>query len=47
MEGSRWLELLPEPQELTYSGSIDAGDAFTSSIDARQNAGCPVALVHQ
>ena len=45
MESSLWLELLPEPQELIYSGSSDAGDALSSSIDARQNAGCPIALV--
>ena len=41
------LELLPELQELTYSGSgdRDAGDAFTSFVDTRQNAGHPVTLV--
>ena len=39
------LELLPELQELTYSGSGDTGDAFTSFINARQNAGHPVTLV--
>ena len=39
------LELLPELQELTYSGSRDTDDAFTSFIDARQNAGRPVTLV--
>jgi hypothetical protein len=41
------MELLPELQELTYSGSGDAGDApaFTSFINARQNAGRPVTLV--
>ena len=38
-------ELLPELQELTYSGGSNAGDAFTSFIDARQNAGHPVSLV--
>jgi hypothetical protein len=41
------LELLPELQELTYSGSADTGDGFTSFIDARQNAGRPVTLVRQ
>jgi hypothetical protein len=41
------LELLPELQELTYSGSGDTGDAFTSFVDARRNAGCPVTLVRQ
>ena len=39
------LELLPELQELTYSRSGDAGDVFTSFVDARQNAGRPVTLV--
>jgi hypothetical protein len=37
-------ELLPRLQELTYSGSRNAADAFTSFIDARQNAGHPVSL---
>jgi hypothetical protein len=41
------LELLPELQELTYSGSAETGDGFTSFIDARQNAGRPVTLVRQ
>jgi len=40
------LELLPELQELTYSGSDDTDDAFTSFVGAHQNAGRPVALVH-
>jgi hypothetical protein len=39
------LELLPELQELTYFGSRYTGDTFSSFIDARQNAGRPVALV--
>jgi hypothetical protein len=40
------LELLPELQELRYSGSGNStGDAFTSFIDARQIAGRPVTLV--
>jgi len=41
------LALLPELQELTYTyyGSGDTGDAFTSFIDARRNAGRPVTLV--
>jgi hypothetical protein len=42
-DGELALELLPELQELTYS---DSGDAFTSFIDARQNAGRPVTVVH-
>jgi hypothetical protein len=39
------LELLPELQKLTYSGSGNANDAFTSFIDARQNADRPVTLI--
>ena len=46
MDGEIPLELLPGLQSLTYSGVDDTGDAFTSFIDARQNAGCPVTLVH-
>ena len=44
-DGEFPLELLPDLQELTYSGSGNAGDAFTSIIDARQNAGRHVTLV--
>ena len=44
-DGELLLDLLPELQELTYFGSRNTGDAFTSFIDARQNAGCLVALV--
>jgi hypothetical protein len=44
-DGELPLELLPELQELTYFGSGDTGDAFTSFIDARQNAGRPITLV--
>ena len=40
------LELLPELHELTYSGSGKSGDAFTSFINARQDAGRPITLVH-
>ena len=43
-DGEPPLELLPELQQLAYSGSYNTGDAFTSFIDARQNAGRPVAL---
>ena len=39
------LELLPELQELTYPGGRNTAVAFTSFIDARQNAGRPVTLV--
>ena len=38
------LELLPELQELTYSGSDDPSDVFTSFVDARQEAGLLVTL---
>jgi hypothetical protein len=44
-DGEHSLEVLPELQELTYSGSGNANDAFTSFIDARQNAGHPVTLI--
>ena len=44
-DGELPLGLLPELQELTYSGSRYISYAFTSFIDARQNAGRPVALV--
>ena len=44
-DGETPLESLPELQELTYSRSGDTSGAFTSFIDARQNAGHPVTLV--
>jgi hypothetical protein len=43
-DGELPLELLPELQELTYSGSGNTGDAFISFIDARQDAGRPLTL---
>ena len=46
-DGELPLELLPELQQLTYSGSSDIGNAFTSFNDARQNAGRPVKLVRR
>ncbi|KAI0275737.1 hypothetical protein BGY98DRAFT_1188235 [Russula aff. rugulosa BPL654] len=46
-DGELPLELLPELQELTYSGSGDSGDGFPSFIDARQNAGRPVIPVRR
>ena len=46
-DGELPLELLPELQELGYSGSGDTGGAFTSFIDARQNASQPVTLVRR
>ena len=45
-DGELPLELLPELQELTYSGGgNNIGDRFTSFIDARRDAGRPIALV--
>ena len=44
-DGEHPLELLPELQELRYSGRGNVNDAFTTFIDARQNAGHPVSLV--
>ena len=44
-DGELPLELLPELQELTYSGSGNTGDMFTSFIDARQDAGRSITLV--
>jgi hypothetical protein len=43
--GEHPLEVLPELQELAYSGSNNANNAFTSFIDTRQNAGRPVTLI--
>ena len=40
-------ELLPELQELIYSGSDDTNDVFTPFIHARQGAGRPVTLIHR
>ena len=44
-DGELPLELLPELQEITFDGSGDTNDAFTSFIDTRRNAGRPVTLV--
>jgi hypothetical protein len=46
-DGELPLEVLPELQTLTYPGSGDTGDVFTSFVDARRNAGRPVTLVRQ
>jgi len=46
VDGEQPLGLLPELQELTYSGMGNPTDAFTSIVDARQNAGRPVTLVY-
>jgi hypothetical protein len=43
-DGNPPLELLPELQELVYSG-ISIGHAFDPFVDARRNAGRPVTLV--
>ncbi len=44
-DGELPLELFPELQELTYYASGDTGDAFTSFVEARQDAGRPVTLI--
>ena len=44
-DGEDPLELLPELQELRYSGTADTGDVFSSFTNARQNAGRPVTVV--
>ena len=46
-DGELPSELLPELQELTYFGSGNTGDTFTSFIDARQEAGRSVTLVRR
>ena len=38
------MELLPELKELEYFASNNAGDVFTSFIDAREKAGHPINL---
>ena len=40
-------ELLPELQELTFSGIDDIDDLFTQFIDSRKNAGRPVIMTHR
>ena len=44
-DGELPLELLPELLAITFYGSGDTGDAFTSFIDTRRNAGRPVTMV--
>jgi hypothetical protein len=46
-DGELPLEVLPELQELTYFGSGNTGDAFTSFIDSRQGAGRSLTLVRR
>ena len=45
-DGEDPLELFPELKELVYFKKGDAGDMFTSFINARQIAGHPVTLTH-
>ena len=45
-DGRLSSEMLPELQELSYSGSGNTGGAFTSFIDACQNAGRPITVIH-
>ncbi len=44
--GESPTELLPELQELSYSGR-SFPDAFIPFVDARLNAGCPVAVIRR
>jgi hypothetical protein len=44
-DGEHPLELLPELQELIYSGSGNTNDVFTPFINARQSAGRLVSLI--
>jgi hypothetical protein len=46
-EGELPLELLLELQELTYSGSGDTGNAFTSFVKGRQDVGRSIALLRR
>ncbi|KAI0286307.1 hypothetical protein BC826DRAFT_1121249 [Russula brevipes] len=45
-DGESPMELLPELEQLSFSGKGDVGNAFSPFIDARQNAGYPVSLVY-
>ena len=40
------MDLLPELKELEFFASGNAGDVFTSFIDAREKAGHPIILTH-
>jgi hypothetical protein len=44
-DGDLPLEVLPELQDLIYSGSGNIGDGFASFVDARRNTGRPITLV--
>jgi hypothetical protein len=43
-DGESGMEVLPELKELSYLASDNAQDAFSTFIDARQNAGRPVTV---
>jgi hypothetical protein len=45
-EGESPAELLPQLQEVSYSGTGASHNAFTPFIDARQIVGCPVTMIH-
>ena len=44
--GESLTELLPELQELWYSGGRCLPNAFTPFVDARRKAGCPITVIH-
>ncbi len=46
-DGELPSDLLPELQELVYSGNSNAGDTLIPFIDARRDAGRPVTLVRR
>ena len=46
-DGELPLEPLPELQELTYFGSGDTGDAFTSFVKARQDVGRSITVLRR
>jgi hypothetical protein len=45
-DGESPLELLSELTELQFPQGRDVGTAFKAFVDARQNAGRPVAVAH-
>src|SRR5258708_2889702 len=46
-EGESPTELLSELQELSYSAESSLSDAFTPLVDARRNAGRPIAVIRR
>ncbi|KAH9962404.1 hypothetical protein BC827DRAFT_219488 [Russula dissimulans] len=46
-DGASPVDLLPELKVLSYSYRREFDDAFTTFIDARRIAGCPVAVVRR